>query len=588
MPIGKQQYTNNAGVPLAGGRVHTYAIGTTEPKATYQDAAGTVENTNPIILDARGEALAFWDGAYSVKVTDAAGNLIYTIDNYQVPLMAADLAADSGAEKVSGTWYNGAKAKLSALGSTLGASLIGFTMDGVGAVKSSLQDRARQTVLLWDYLSDAQRADVAAGAGAIDCTAALQAAIDFGAGLRTAVNGYARGGVVVVLPQGAIKITQIVRKNGVSLVGAGRYKTLLLMSQNGGKGFRCAAADTQLAAGIVYYLDDADFSLIPNPATVFTVPTILWDMTGFTRCTWRNIALGFKGNVTAVSVVGAALAGGGGPAQWYNSFYDVFVEGEGGGVGWDLGDTNVNKEQITTWNWYGGRTASGSTGIGMRLNAATGCNLYAHCFEGLSDELIIGSAAGTRGCSRVNLFGCYFEGSVRGFTIYPNALSTGLFQYFATGVTNADNGTRTLRFSEAEISLPVTNVTDSFKLVQADAVKKPQVVGSAAPGWRLKNAGGQFVDIACGAATSSASSYFVVDSDLGQSLLKAGTVNTQIQAPTLALGNQSAVNITVSPGSPEGTFSAAPGSIYQRTDGGAGTSFYVKQTGTGNIGWAAK
>jgi hypothetical protein len=41
-------------------------------------------------------------------------------------------------------------------------------------------------------------------------------------------------------------------------------------------------------------------------------------------------------------------------------------------------------------------------------------------------------------------------------------------------------------------------------------------------------------------------------------------------------------------GTPEGVVTAAIGSTYHRTDGGAGTSFYVKQSGTGNTGWAGK
>ncbi len=41
-------------------------------------------------------------------------------------------------------------------------------------------------------------------------------------------------------------------------------------------------------------------------------------------------------------------------------------------------------------------------------------------------------------------------------------------------------------------------------------------------------------------------------------------------------------------GSPEGTQSAPPGSLYLRTDGAANTTFYVKETGTGNTGWVAK
>jgi len=41
-------------------------------------------------------------------------------------------------------------------------------------------------------------------------------------------------------------------------------------------------------------------------------------------------------------------------------------------------------------------------------------------------------------------------------------------------------------------------------------------------------------------------------------------------------------------GSPEGVLTAAIGSIYLRSDGGAGTSFYVKESGSGNTGWVAK
>jgi hypothetical protein len=41
-------------------------------------------------------------------------------------------------------------------------------------------------------------------------------------------------------------------------------------------------------------------------------------------------------------------------------------------------------------------------------------------------------------------------------------------------------------------------------------------------------------------------------------------------------------------GTPEGVVTARIGSIYMRKDGGAGTSFYVKESGTGNTGWVAK
>lgn len=41
-------------------------------------------------------------------------------------------------------------------------------------------------------------------------------------------------------------------------------------------------------------------------------------------------------------------------------------------------------------------------------------------------------------------------------------------------------------------------------------------------------------------------------------------------------------------GSPEGVVSAPVGSMFLRSDGGAATSFYIKESGSGNTGWVAK
>jgi hypothetical protein len=45
---------------------------------------------------------------------------------------------------------------------------------------------------------------------------------------------------------------------------------------------------------------------------------------------------------------------------------------------------------------------------------------------------------------------------------------------------------------------------------------------------------------------------------------------------------------TAGAGSPEGAVTAVVGSLYTRTDGGANTTLYVKESGTGNTGWVAK
>lgn len=57
-------------------------------------------------------------------------------------------------------------------------------------------------------------------------------------------------------------------------------------------------------------------------------------------------------------------------------------------------------------------------------------------------------------------------------------------------------------------------------------------------------------------------------------------VNGNIQVSTL--------KIITGSGDPEGSVTAPQGSIYMRTGGGAGSSFYVKESGSGNTGWVGK
>lgn len=58
--------------PLVGGKVYFYEAGTTTPKDTYTSSTGLVKNTNPVILNARGEAdIWLGTGLYKMVVTDA-------------------------------------------------------------------------------------------------------------------------------------------------------------------------------------------------------------------------------------------------------------------------------------------------------------------------------------------------------------------------------------------------------------------------------------------------------------------------------------------------------------------------------------
>jgi hypothetical protein len=86
-PVGgaaAQFFTNN-GVILSGGKLYTYAAGTTTPKASYTSSSGATAHTNPIILDSAGRVPGgeIWILAppYKFVLNTSTDVLIGTYDN---------------------------------------------------------------------------------------------------------------------------------------------------------------------------------------------------------------------------------------------------------------------------------------------------------------------------------------------------------------------------------------------------------------------------------------------------------------------------------------------------------------------------
>lgn len=188
MPEGKQSFTNSAGVPLVGGKLYTYDTGTSTPRPTYQDTAGTTPNTNPIILDARGEATVFWSGSYKVILKDASDVTIWTVDNIESvstdTTLRTDLAASSG------------------------SSLVGYLPAGAGAVVTTVQGKLRESVSVLDF--------GAVGNGIADDTVAIQAAMTAAAGKELSFgDGYTY-----------LISTEIAGVSNVSIVGHSTIKAV--------------------------------------------------------------------------------------------------------------------------------------------------------------------------------------------------------------------------------------------------------------------------------------------------------------------------------------------------------------------------
>lgn len=180
-PNAKQQFFDNAGNPAAGFKLYTYAAGTTNPQATYQDRAGTSANTNPIILDARGEAIIYLTPGvmYDYALTQADLTPVWTRE---------DVSADAG-----------------------DADAVSFLQSGAGAVPRSTQAKLRDTLNAKDF---GVKAD-----GVTDDTAALLAGI---------AEASARN-AILQLPGGTIKVTpgMVVTSSNWEMVGQGQRATVI-------------------------------------------------------------------------------------------------------------------------------------------------------------------------------------------------------------------------------------------------------------------------------------------------------------------------------------------------------------------------
>lgn len=94
-PTPKLQFFDVNGAPLVGGLLYTYEAGSTTPLTTYTDSTGVSANTNPIVLDSRGEANV-WLGAaiYKFALYTSVGVLIWTVDNINGSTFGVDAVGD--------------------------------------------------------------------------------------------------------------------------------------------------------------------------------------------------------------------------------------------------------------------------------------------------------------------------------------------------------------------------------------------------------------------------------------------------------------------------------------------------------------
>jgi hypothetical protein len=196
-----QQFFDNNGVPLAGGKLFSYAAGTTTPQATYTSATGLTAHSNPIILDSAGRVPSgeIWLTAgsnYKFVLNTSSDVLIATWDNITG---INGTGITSAASNVSFTGFKSQSGVVQDLADDDGSDWIGFDPAGAGAVARSVQDKLRETVSVKDF--------GAVGDGVADDTNAILNAIAY-IKSRTNTSGYYGGSIY--FPTGIYKVTETI------------------------------------------------------------------------------------------------------------------------------------------------------------------------------------------------------------------------------------------------------------------------------------------------------------------------------------------------------------------------------------------
>jgi hypothetical protein len=259
-PVGgvAAQFFDNNGNPLSGGKLFSYAAGTTTPAATYTSSLGVTAHTNPIILDAGGRVpggeiwltdgviykfvlqtstnvlIATYDNIVGINSnfvnytteqeiqTATAGQTVFNltttqyqpgtnsltvyvdgVNQYGPGAQYAYLETDSDTVTFVSGLHVGASVKFTTATQTTGnatdASVVSYTAPYIDAITTNVEDKLAQTVSVKDF--------GAVGDGLTDDTDAIQAAID------TLGRVY--------FPAGTYLINKPLEAEWVDLIGAG-------------------------------------------------------------------------------------------------------------------------------------------------------------------------------------------------------------------------------------------------------------------------------------------------------------------------------------------------------------------------------
>lgn len=180
----------------------------------------------------------------------------------------------------------------------------------------------------------------------------------------------------------------------------------------------------------------------------------------------------------------------------------------------------------------------------------------------------LGGVAGSLGAQALTT-----TGTITGGTITATTAFTSSSGYISIGATVAAAGTIRVANGTTIVAARNSANSDDFTMVATSGnslVFGSSVATVAGTYLRTSTTGSIYMEVGPGAYKATISSSSLT--------LATGVALTLPGGPTVKTGT----------GTPESAVTAPVGSLFLRTDGGASTTLYVKESGSGNTGWVAK
>lgn len=614
-------YRDSEGRAIPYGLVTVYNAGTTTLAAIYNEQGvitTPLAKSNPFTTDGEGYfAFAAAGGSYDISLS-ASNQAARTISNVAL----YDAVSDPNTN-VLGLLQDSADP-------THGDALVAVKQPFTGSVATTQHEFNSRVVSVWDFLSDAQKSDVRSGTKSLDCATAINAAIAYCKTLLAPRLVIPEGDylcnseITMDLPNGSVvecygKIYS--GHNGVAILVGSRTTNVFSLNVSG-LSVEKAAVDTS------------------NGSIGIQIRNTVWSNIEIKRCinfqdgVYVNATQG-NGGVSYCQFTLGAL---------HDNKINLHLTASGDGY------TNENIFYGGSFNHSSSYPTSSTVNIQVDHYATHVLNNNRFMCPSLEDSKIGAVAASIQGGNnlifhpRLEISATKstssFTGSISGgvLTLGTSATTTAgtgfaigqalvgskitpgtYIAALASGVLGAAGSTYTLGgITTGSVPSQAMTTTDVYPIVFETNSVECQLMGNgfsynghnikdlgsnnsyqSRDGWvfsaqttsgnpllRLQSTASGGAHLIQGRSTTGSirsyvtgdGFYFSADRVYAESGFRLSSSD----------GSLNDIGIFAGSGTPEGVVTAGVSSLFLRKDGGASTSLYVKQSGSGNTGWVAK